>query len=147
MPHNKLEKERSASGMRQSLVPTNSARKFIIVPASTATTAPTSGISSSAVNIPPVTAISSDPPPPVTGPRSGSLAVETQNHTSNDDAANLSMGRSLKFHSMRSVRGELPVSIILIRSTLIFNAAGSFSPSRQVQWVSKYDPNGAYSRF
>lgn len=102
---NKLEKERSASGMRQSLVTTNSARKFIIVPASTAT-APSGAVGSAAVNIPPVTAIYSDNPPPVTGSRSGSLAVDTQTHPSNEDAANLSMGRSLKFHSMRSVRGK-----------------------------------------
>lgn len=102
---NKMEKERSAllggggsasgrdessSGMRQNLVKSNSARKFIIVPAAIATD----------------TASSSTKAPGNSGsgplPGEESLPNESENLSGQPGL----MGRSLKFHSMRSVRGK-----------------------------------------
>lgn len=106
---NKLDKERSAVGggsgapattsQRQNLVTTNSARKFIIVPAAIATT---SGPTSNPGNCQPVTVYSN--PTVQTGGSGGTIS----HHLGNEEANNAPgpMGRSLKFHSMRSVRGK-----------------------------------------
>lgn len=91
---NKLDKEQSVGGggggVSQNLVPTNS-RKFIIVPAALSTTIAT-------------TTILNNP----SGNANGS-GTETGHPANTNGSGNMSqpgtMGRSLKFHSLRSVRG------------------------------------------